>query len=479
MLYLLKIVHIFAKHDGLGLVRRVWLFRILRWIYPSKNSLKDEVKFTNAVKELGPAFIKMGQALSLRPDIIGQEYATALSKLQDSLDPFDTEQARAIIESELKGKVEDLFESFDDTPIAAASIAQVHYAVSNDGTKVAVKLLRPDIEETFSRDIKLFFLISRIAPKLKKRFRKKLELMRLDELVSDFEAQSKRELNLTYEAACASELKNNLKTISDIVTIPDVDWDRTSQRVLTTTRLIGVKINDKAALAQQGISGKSLVPKLAKLYFEQVYENGYFHADLHPGNIFVLEDGKLGLVDFGIMGHITQKEKRFVATIAYSYLNRDYQKAADTYFEAGYVPANQDRKILALYLRAIGEPIYGTPEQEGSIAWILGETLKVTEQFEMQTQPQLILLQKTMVYMEGLVVVLDENENFWVHCHPLLIDWAKRNLSYRALPNELKQELRQFTANVKKLNDTLPHIIDTLESAGARYAHDVQNQSGA
>ena len=412
MWYLLKILHIFAKNDALGLARGLWIVRLLTFFYPSRKNLSEGEKFTNAMKSLGPAFIKMGQALSLRPDIIGKAHSQALGQLQDSLDPFPGDQAKAIVESELNAKVSELFLSFDAQPVAAASIAQVHFAVRPDGSEVAVKLLRPDVEATFARDIKLFYFIARIAPKLRRNLRKKFELMRLDDLVADFEAQSKRELNLSYEAACASQLRSDLEPIEDIVEIPDVDWDRTSRRVLTTSRLRGVKINDKKALMERGMQSKDLVPKLAKLYFQQVYENGYFHADLHPGNIFVLDNGKLGLVDFGIMGHITQKEKRFVATIAHSYLNRDYQLAADTHIEAGYVPAHQDRKLLALTLRAIGEPIYSKPEQEGSIAWILGETLKVTEQFEMQTQPQLILLQKTMVYMEGLVVVLDEMKIF-------------------------------------------------------------------
>lgn len=400
----------------------------------------------------GPGFIKFGQVLSTRPDLTGEIICEELSLLQDKIEPFNFKQVKREVESQLDKPLNDIFLEFEEIPKAAASIAQVHRAVLKSGDVVAVKVLRPNIEQQFQNDLAMLKLAFRI---LRFVIGKEAKRLRLDEVISIFSDVVRKELNLRYEAACADQIRENCAEDPDII-IPKVYWGLSSQRVMVSQWVKGISINDKKQLLEAGVDLHDVAQKISVAFFNQAYRDGFFHADLHPGNIMVGEDGKIIFVDFGIVGMLSKKDKIYIAQILYGFIERDYELIAKVHFDAGYVPKNQDIKEFELVCRGIGEPIVGLPANKISIAKLLKQLFDVTKQFQMQTQPQLLLLQKTMVTMEGVGISLYPEVNLWQLAEPWIRRWAEENFGPFA-----KMEDAAITA--LEFSKTLPRLIRKLE----------------
>ena len=380
-------------------------------------------KLARALEAAGPSFIKLGQALSTRADLLGHDFAADLAHLRDRLPPFEGMIARRIIEDELQQPAAALFRSFDDTPVAAASIAQVHFAETSDGRPVAVKVLRPGIERALRRDLDLFFWLAEHIEWP----RPDLQRLRFVDSVSLFAESVGHEMDLRMEAAAASELAENFATDASLH-VPAVDWSRTGQRVLTLERVAGLPINARAAIIAAGHDPERLLTVAAEAIFKQVFRDGFFHGDLHPGNLFFQADGRLAVVDFGIMGRLDRPTRRHLAQLLLAFLNRDYRAAADVHFAAGWVSRHHSKASFAQALRSIGEPIFDKPQHEISIARLLSQLFRVTEAFGMETQPQLLLLQKTMLVAEGSGRALCPEINMWSLARPMMNDWMREEL---------------------------------------------------
>jgi len=402
-----------------------------------------------ALEKLGPSFIKFGQALSVRGDVVGDEVAKSLSRLQDKMSPFSTKKAIATIEKELGSKLNDVFAEFEGKSVAAASIAQVHKGVTKDGEVVAIKILRPGIEKKFKRDIDLLYFVAKIISKFST-----FKRLRLIEVIDVFADTVRKELDLRIEAACASELRENCKN-DEAVYIPKVFWEYNARRVMVLEWVDGIPINDKEALLKAGHDLQVISERLAITFLNQTFRDGFFHADIHPGNLFVDKAGNIVQVDFGIMGSLDKKTRIYVAEILRGFLSGDYQHVAQVHFDAGYV--NQDKSVhdFALACRAIGEPIMGLPANKVSIAKLLTLLFKVTEDFEMSTQPQLILLQKTMVLIEGVGQSLYPEANMWQMADGWIKEWAKNNLGPSAM---LKDGLKDLLSIFKTLPQRLKEL---------------------
>ena len=456
LLRLFRIVRILGRHDALFLLRVINLGKlvpVLRLVFWPRRAAKHQrpgERIAAALQDLGPAFIKFGQTWSTRPDLIGPEIAADLATLRDRLPPFPTPLAIATIEKELGKPLVAVFAEFGD-PVAAASIAQVHFALTTDGREVAVKVLRPGIEQRFQRDIDLFFWLAGIA----ERNVPGMQRLKPVAVVQKFADGTIIEMDLTLEAAAADEVAENF-TGDSTYRVPAVDWERTSQRVLTLQRVAGIGIGDTTAIVAAGIDPRVVVRNLLWGFLHQVFRDGFFHADMHPGNLFVDADGNILAVDFGIMGRLDLQTRRYLADLMLAFLTRDYRRVAEVHFEAGYVPANKSLDAFAQACRAIGEPVLGRPAHEVSIARLLGQLLRTTETFAMETQPQLLLLQKTMVVAEGVARSLDANVVFWELAQPVIEEWIWDTMGPAA-------RLRETVAKAADLARRLPEVVNTAE----------------
>lgn len=406
-----------------------------------------------ALAALGPSFIKFGQSLATRSDLIGEDVAHDLSRLQDRLPPFAFDQARATLERELGAPLMTFFESFDEVPVAAASIAQVHYAVTTDGTDVAVKVLRPGIESSFAHDLDLFGWIAEVLDHHLPWIRR----LRPVEVVALFAETVALEMDMRMEAAAAAELAANFTGDPDFK-VPTVDWQRTTRRVLTLERLHGLRPDDVEGLREMGHDPTEILRKSACIFFNQVFRDGFFHADMHPGNVFILADGRVAPVDFGIMGRLDVKTRHFLADMLTGFLTGDYRRVAAVHFQAGYVPADKSLDAFTQACRSIGEPILGRPLAEISLARLLAQLFRITEQFEMETQPQLLLLQKTMLVAEGVGRQVNDEVNIWELARPLIEQWMIENRSPQA-------RLRHAAIEAARLAERLPGLADRAERA--------------
>jgi ubiquinone biosynthesis protein len=455
---LLRIARTLARHDALFPLERLavapGVMTIARLISRQHASGRPGQRLAAACEELGPTFIKLGQALSVRSDLVGEDVATDLSSLQDKLPPFPSEKAKAIIEEELGHRIDELFDRFDSEPVAAASIAQVHSATTTDGRDVAVKVLRPDVESVFERDLELMYWVAALA----ERTRPELRRLRPVEVVRTFEETVRIEMDFRMEAAAAAELAENFLGHYDF-RVPAVDWRRTGRRVLTTEWVDGIPIDEVDALAEAGLDLHDIIGKSAGVFFYQVFRDGFFHADMHPGNMFIGRDGTLMPVDFGIMGRLDRKTRNYLADMLLAFLQRDYRRVANVHFEAGYVPAHKSRDAFTQACRSIGEPILGLPLEEISLARLLAQLFQVTEQFEMETQPQLLLLQKTMLVAEGVSRKLDPAVNMWVLAQPLIEEWMRENRSPAARARDTAQALLDQL-------ERLPVLLERIDLAG-------------
>ena len=407
--------------------------------------------YAAALQEIGPPAIKLGQTLSTRPDLVGAQAADNLSRLQDDLPPAPFHLVKAVIEDAFEAPLEALFSSFDPKPVGAASIAQVHRAVTTDGREVAVKVLRPGIEQDFARAIDTY----EWAAAQVENMGGEAARLRLRMVVAYFRQWSARELDLQREAASASELKENM-VAEPGYHVPDIDWRRTARRVLTLEWLDGIKLNDRDALIEAGHDCKALAAILVRSFLRQAIVDGFFHADLHHGNLFALPDGRIAVIDFGIMGRIDRQARVWLAEILYGLITGDYRRVAEIHFEAQYVPAHHNVAEFATALRAAGEPIRGLPVKEISVGRMLESLFSITRDFDMPTQPHLLLLQKTIVMIEGVASKLDPDINMWETAEPFLREWMRSELGPETF---LADRIMDTVRALKKLPDLI-HRID-------------------
>ncbi|MEO6198873.1 MAG: 2-polyprenylphenol 6-hydroxylase [Sphingomicrobium sp.] len=409
--------------------------------------------YAAALQEIGPAAIKLGQTLSTRPDLIGEEAAANLSQLQDKLPPAPFASVRQTIESAFGVPLESLYSTFDEVPVGAASIAQVHRATTTEGRDVAVKVLRPGIEEEFARAIQTY----EWAAAHVEAYGSEAARLRPRLVVAHFKQWTARELDLQREAASASELKENMVAEPDYH-VPGIDWRRTARRVLTLEWLDGIKLNDRDALVAAGQDCDALAATLVRAFLRQAVVDGFFHADLHHGNLFALADGRIAAIDFGIMGRIDRRARVWLAEILYGLITGNYRRVAEIHFEAQYVPGHHNVAEFATALRAAGEPIRGLPVKQISVARMLDSLFAITRDFDMPTQPHLLLLQKSMVMNEGVATALNPDINMWQTAEPFLKEWIRGELGPEAVYAD------RIVAVVRALKK-LPHLIDKIDSS--------------
>jgi ubiquinone biosynthesis protein len=452
-----------ARYDALFLFEPIGprsVLRVARLLRRRGMAERPGQRLAAAFQAIGPSFIKLGQMLATRADLLGDDVAGDLALLQDKLPPFPASAVRALIEAEFGCPVATLFASFDDTAVAAASIAQVHFAVTGEGREVAVKVLRPGIACAFARDLDLLHWLARLI----ERARPALRRLKPVEIVRTLERSVEIEMDLRFEAAAASELAENFAGDPGFH-VPKVDWTRTGRAVLTTDRVHGIRVDDRNALIAAGHDIGTLLKRAAESFFNQVFRDGFFHADLHPGNMFVEADGALAVVDFGIMGRLDRDTRFFLADMLVGFLTGDYRRVAEVHFAAGYVPPYRSVDDFALAARSIGESILGRPLAEISIARLLAQLFRVTEQFDMETQPQLLLLQKTMVLVEGVGRQLDPAVNIWAMARPLIEAWMAENRGPEA---QLRQRFRRFV----EVLDGLPRLLDSVGVLANQWAEE-------
>jgi len=407
---------------------------------------------TRALTALGPAYIKFGQTLATRPDVVGRELADQLRYLQDRLPPFPTAAARATVAEELEAPVATHFADFSD-PIAAASIAQVHRArLAATGEEVAVKVLRPGIERAFRRDIDAFHfaagLIETILPATRR--------LRPMDVIAHFEAIVAGELDLRLEAAAASEFLANTGDDPGF-RVPRPLWPLSARRVMTLAWAEGAAMGDLAAIDAMGHDRRALAERVLQLFLRHALRDGYFHGDMHQGNLKVAANGDIVALDFGIMGRIDEYTRRVYAEILYGFIRRDYRRVAEVHFEAGYVPADRDIDEFARALRSVGEPIFGMDATRISMARLLSYLFEVTERFGMQTRTELLLLQRTMVVVEGVARSLHPAINIWEVARPVVEEYIRGNLG----PGAILRDLSRTARVLGRFGPRLPQMIET------------------
>ena len=444
---------------GLRVIARLigWPFKWLGY-----RGDPDQEPVVRALTALGPAYIKFGQILSTRPDIVGPKLATQMRVLQDKLPPFPIEDARAEVERVFERPVDELFSSFSE-PVAAASIAQVHRATTRDtGRDVAVKILRPGIERAFMRDVDAFYfaawMVETFAPGAKR--------LRPREVIAHFEGVVLGELDLRLEAAASSEFAANTQRDADF-RLPAVVWPLSDRRVFTSEWADGINMGDMEAVAASGQDLKLLAMRIIQTFLNHALRDGYFHADMHQGNLKLASDGAIVAIDFGIMGRIDAYTRRVYAEILIGFLRRDYRRVAEVHFEAGYVPRDRDVEAFAQTLRSIGEPIFGQAASEISMARLLAHLFDVTEQFGMETRTELILLQRTMVVVEGVARSLDPAINMWEAARPVVEHYIRTNVGPVATAKDL-------AATARVLARFGPRLPDLAERALTRAAEDAR-----
>ncbi|EQB10635.1 2-polyprenylphenol 6-hydroxylase [Sphingobium lactosutens] len=456
---LLKWGRILARHGALRGIERDPLtpapVRRLVRIARLGARVPRQPRYADAFQAIGPAAIKLGQTLATRPDLVGEEAANDLLRLQDALPPVPFDTIRAQIEQSFGRPIEALYSRFDEAPVGAASIAQVHRALTTDGRDVAVKVIRPGVIDQFNRDIQTYEWaaahieqlggeVARLRPRL---------------VIANLKRWTARELDLRREAASASELAEAMEAMPGY-RIPAIDWDRTSGKVMTMEWIDGIKIADRAALVAAGHDMKDLAARLVNAFLRQAIAEGFFHADMHQGNLFVTASGEIVAIDFGIMGRIDRRARMWLAEILYGLITGNYKRVAEIHFEAQYVPAHHNVAEFATALRAVGEPMRGKAASELSVGGMLDGLFAITRDFDMQTQPHLLLLQKTMVMVEGVAHSLDPDINMWETSGPYVKGWLRDELGPEAKAADTLIEnwrtLQRLPGLIRRIEDAFP-----------------------
>lgn len=470
LIRLFEINRILIRHNLDELIYAIPAFRPLRFIYHLspwnwKKESRDSrpVRIRKALEDLGPVFVKFGQILSTRRDMLPDDLANELAKLQDDVPPFSGLEARAIIENSLEKRVTELFKSFDEIPLASASIAQVHTATLHNGQEAIIKVVRPGIDKTIRHDIDLMLFIAKMV----ERFNSTGKRLRPVEVVEDYEKVIFDELDLGREAANASQLRRNHEGSPDLY-VPEVYWDYCSPEVMVMERIHGIPVGQTQRLRDNGINMKILGERGVEIFFTQVFTHNFFHADMHPGNIFIddtyPENPKYIAVDFGIMGTLEAQDQRYLAENLHAFFNRDYKRVAEAHIESGWVPAETKASEFEAAIRTVCEPIFQLPIKEISYGKLLLRLFQTAQRFNMEVQPQLVLLQKTLLNIEGMGRELYPDLDLWVTAKPFLQRWMDEQAGIRSLFNNAKDNLPKFVEQLPHMpvmiNDVIKQIHD-------------------
>jgi len=472
---LLQIQRVLVRHGLDEIILATHLFRPLRfafylspatWFERRKGGSRGE-RIRLALEELGPIFVKFGQALSTRRDLLPPDIADELEKLQDRVPPFPGGEARAIVERAYGRPVTEVFEQFDETPLAAASIAQVHVAKLRSGEDVVVKVIRPGVRARIERDIAVLHVFARLA----RDYAREGHRLRPVEVVKEYEKTILDELDLMREAANAAQLKRNFAG-NDLLHVPAVYWDYCRPEAMVMERIRGVIISDLAELRRRGANIQRLAENGVTIFFTQVLRHNFFHADMHPGNIFVQLDDpehpKYCAVDFGIMGTLTARDQHYLAENFLAFFERDWRRVAQLHVDSGWVPADTRVDELETAVRTVCEPIFNKPLSEISFGQVLMRLFEVARRFQMTVQPQLILLQKTLLQIEGLGRQLYPDLDLWKTAQPILRDWAADRLSGRNLASELRRQLPDLSEALRMLPQILLQAVQQAADGNLR-----------
>lgn len=467
---LIQINFILARYGLDKLILSLHLFRPLRllpyfnpWNWGINNKLSRGERIRLALEALGPIFVKFGQALSTRPDLIPEDIAEQLARLQDRVPPFAGEEAQAILEMAYRQPLLTVFQEFNLTPLASASIAQVHVARLHEGQDVVVKVLRPHVKKRIQRDVALLYVLAGLAERYWSHGRR----LRPREVVAEFERTLIDELDLMREAASASQLRRNFLN-SHLLYIPEVYWNYTRENILVIERINGIPVSDIAALKQAGVDMKLLAERGVEIFFTQVFRDCFFHADMHPGNIFVARhkphDPQYLGVDFGIMGTLSPVDQRYLAENLLAFFNRDYRRVAELHVESGWVPSNTRVDEFEAAIRTVCEPIFERPLKDISFGQLLLRLFQTAGRFNMEVQPQLVLLQKTLFNVEGLGRQLYPDLDLWNTAKPFLERWIKQQVGPRAFFRKLRERAPYWAEKMPELPDLLYQTLMELRA---------------
>ncbi len=464
---LLRLIHInwvLLTHGLDDLLLQTKLLKPLRFLaifspsfWRSKDFGTRGERIRRSLEDLGPIYVKFGQALSTRKDILPDDIADELVKLQDKVPPFSDQQAREVIESQLGMSIEQAFAEFSASPLASASVAQVHTAVLHSGEQVIVKVLRPDVEKWIHSDIGLLYELAYFAEKIWSDAKR----LHAKEIVAEFEKTLLDELDLVREAGNATKLRRNFEH-SDALYVPEIHWELTRRKVLVMERIYGIPVGNIDELREAKADFKLLAERGVEIFFTQVFRDNFFHADMHPGNIFVDIPGKYIAVDFGIVGSLSSSDQRYLAENLLAFFNRDYLRVAEMHIESGWVPARTRVEEFESAIRSVCEPIFDKPLKDISFGLLLLRLFQTARRFDMEVQPQLILLQKTLLNIEGLGRQLYPELDLWTTAKPFLEDWFKQRLSPKA---KIKQAIKKFPELAHQFPEIPALMMQVLDDA--------------
>jgi ubiquinone biosynthesis protein len=462
---LLHISQVFVRHDLDEFVRAVHLFRPYRFLWRAltghwfrHTERPRGMRVREALEELGPIFIKFGQMLSTRPDLLPDDLALELARLQDRVPPFPGAEAQRLVEAALGGPLDQHFREFDLQPLASASVAQVHLATLHDGTAVAVKVLRPGIERIIERDLALLDTLAQLT----ERWWPEARRLKPMEVVDEYRRTIHGELDLMREGANASRLRANFEG-SSLLYVPNVYWDLTRSNVMVMERITGIPISNIAELKRAGIDMKTLAHSGVEIFFTQAFRDGFFHADMHPGNIFVSPEGQYRAVDFGIMGTLSERDKHYLAENFLAFFNRDYRAVAEAHVRAGWVNRDTRLEEFEAAIRSVCEPIFAKPLRDISFGRLLLRLFQTARRFNMEVQPQLVLLQKTLFNIEGLGRQLYPDLDLWETAKPFLERWMRDQFGPTAFVKTLQREFPRWWRIFPEMPAT---VFDLLRQAG-------------